>query len=136
MDYWRKLFVAGAYLLMLGLFFEAYEGGIRKDDSTYSYYFVTAGLAFMAMIAFSILCDIYKCRQLTRPLEMAGQNPMIAYVATNLVVMPVLNLIGVASYLSYLQQNAWLGFLRGIIITILAALIAIIFTKLKWFWRT
>ena len=52
MDYWRKLFVAGAYLLMLGLFFEAYEGGIRKDDSTYSYYFVTAGLAFMAMIAF------------------------------------------------------------------------------------
>ena len=89
----------------------------------------------MAMIAFSILCDIYKCRQLTRPLEMAGQNPMIAYVATNLVVMPVLNLIGVASYLSYLQQNAWLGFLRGIIITTLAALIAIIFTKLKWFWR-
>ena len=121
---------------MLGLFFEAYEGGIRKDDSTYSYYFVTAGLAFIAMIAFSILCDIYKCRQLTRPLEMAGQNPMIAYVATNLVVMPVLNLIGVASYLSYLQQNAWLGFLRGIIITTLAALIAIIFTKLKWFWRT
>lgn len=136
MDYWRKLFVAGAYLLMLGLFFEAYEGGIRKDDSTYSYYFVTAGLAFMAMIAFSILCDIYKYRRLTRPLEMAGQNPMIAYVATNLVVMPMLNLIGVASYLTYLQQNAWLGFLRGVIITALATLIAIIFTKIKWFWRT
>ena len=136
MDYWRKLFVAGAYLLMLGLFFEAYEGGIRKDDSTYSYYFVTAGLAFMAMIVFSILCDIYKYRRLTRPLEMAGQNPMIAYVATNLVVMPMLNLIGVASYLTYLQQNAWLGFLRGVIITALATLIAIIFTKLKWFWRT
>ena len=136
MDYWRKLFVAGAYLLMLGLFFEAYEGGIRKDDSTYSYYFVTAGLAFMAMIVFSILCDIYKYRRLTRPLEMAGQNPMIAYVATNLVVMPMLNLIGVASCLAYLQQNAWLGFLRGVIITALATLIAIIFTKLKWFWRT
>ena len=73
---------------------------------------------------------------MTRPLEMAGQNPMIAYVATNLVVMPMLNLIGVASYLTYLQQNAWLGFLRGVIITALATLIAIIFTKLKWFWRT
>lgn len=136
MIYWKKLFTAGSYLLMLGLFFEAYEGGIRKDDSTYSYYFVTAGLAFMAMIAFSILCDIYKCRQLTRPLEMAGQNPMIAYVATSLVVMPVLSLLGVTTYLSYLQQNAWLGFLRGIIITTLAALIAIAFTKIKCFWRT
>lgn len=136
MVYWNKLFVGGAYLLMLGLFFEAYEGGIRKDDSTYSYYFVTTGLAFMAMIAFSILCDIYQYRKLTRPLEMAGQNPMIAYVATNLVVMPILNLIGVASFLSYFQQNAWLGFLRGVIITSLAALIAIGFTKIKWFWRT
>lgn len=29
-EYWKKLFNAGAYLLMLGLFLEAYEGGIRK----------------------------------------------------------------------------------------------------------
>lgn len=134
--YWRKLFVAGAYLLMLGLFFEAYQGGIRKDDSTYSYYFVTSGLAFMAMLAFSILCDIYRWKKITGPLEKAGQNPMIAYVAPQLVVMPVLNLTGLADYLSLLNQNAWLGFLRGVIVTALAVLIAIGFTKLKWFWRT
>ena len=64
------------------------------------------------------------------------ERPIPRDVATNLVVMPMLNLIGVASYLTYLQQNAWLGFLRGVIITALATLIAIIFTKLKWFWRT
>ena len=135
-EYWKKLFNAGAYLLMLGLFLEAYEGGIRKDDSTYSYYFVTAGLSFMAMIAFSILCDIYHYRKIVKPLEMAGKNPMIAYVATNLVVMPILNLIGIASLLDFFQQNAWLGFISGIIITMLASSIAIGFTKLKWFWRT
>ena len=52
--YWYKLFKAGTYLILLGLAFEAYEGGIRKDPSTYSYYFLASGLAFMAMIAFSI----------------------------------------------------------------------------------
>lgn len=134
--YWRKLFVAGAYLLMLGLFFEAYEGGIRKDHSTYSYYFVTSGLAFMAMIAFSILCDVYRWKKLTLPLEMAGQNPMIAYVAPQLLVMPLLNLTGLAKYLSLLNGNAWAGFLRGVIVTTLALLVAILFTRLKCFWRT
>lgn len=134
--YWYKLFVAGAYLLMLGLFFEAYEGGIRKDHSTYSYYFVTAGLAFIAMIVFSILCDIYRWKKLVLPLEMAGQNPMIAYVAPQLVIMPLLNLLGLGRYLYLFGQNAWLGFLHGIIITTLSVGVAVIFTKLKWFWRT
>jgi len=134
--YWRKLFVAGAYLLMLGLFFEAYEGGIRKDQSTFSYYFVTSGLAFMALIAFSIMCDIYRWKALTAPLQMAGQNPMIAYVAPQLLIMPILNLTGLTTYLNMLSQNAWLGFLRGVIVTTLAVLVAVGFTKLKWFWRT
>ncbi|NDV81688.1 DUF5009 domain-containing protein [Bacteroides sp. 51] len=134
--YWRKLFTAGTYLLMLGLFFEAYEGGIRKDHSTYSYYFVTSGLAFMALIAFSIMCDVYRWKALTTPLQMAGQNPMIAYVAPQLLVMPILNLTGLAAYLNLLSENAWLGFLRGVIVTTLAVLVAMGFTKIKWFWRT
>lgn len=134
--YWRKLWVAGTYMLLLGLFFEAYEGGIRKDHATYSYYFVTCGLAFMAMIAFSILCDVYRWKALTRPLEMAGQNPMIAYVAPQLVVLPLLHLTGISEYLSLLEQDAWCGFLRGVIVTVLAVLIAIGCTRLKWFWRT
>ncbi len=134
--YWRRLFTAGAYLLMLGLFFEAYEGGIRKDPSTFSYYFVTAGLAFMAMMAFSIMCDIYQWRKLMLPLEMSGQNPMIAYVSTQLVVMPLLHLTGLADFLPYLQHSAWLGFLQGVLLTGLAVLLTMFFTRIKWFWRT
>ncbi len=134
--YWKKLFAAGAYLLMLGLFFEAYQGGIRKDDSTYSYYFVTSGLAFIALIAFSIFCDVYRCNKLARPLEMAGQNPMIAYVAPQLVVNPIIGLLGANSLLELFNQNAFLGFLRGVLITSLAIVVAVICTRLKYFWRT
>ena len=133
---WRRLFAAGAYLLMLGLFFEAYEGGIRKDHSTYSYCFVTSGLAFIALLAFTVICDVYRCEKLMKPLEMAGKNPMIAYVAPNLVVMPLINLLGLSEYLGMLGGNAWLGLLRGIVVTSLSVMLAMLFTKLKWFWRT
>lgn len=134
--YWHRLFVAGAYLLMLGLFFEAYEGGIRKDDSTYSYYFVTSGLAFMGMMLFSIVCDVYRMNWLVHPLETVGQNPMIAYAAPQLFILPLLNLTGFSYWLDMLNQNAWQGFLRGVIVTALAICIAAFCTKKKWFWRT
>ncbi len=133
--YWRKLFRAGTYLLLLGLFFEAFEGGIRKDHSTYSYYFVTSGLAFIQMISFSILCDVYRVAWL-KPLQMAGQNPMIAYVATNVAIMPLLHLLGLADWLNYLGGTPFLGFMRGVVLTSLAILLAGFFTRIKWFWRT
>ena len=133
---WKKLFYTGGYLLLLGLFFEAFEGRIRKDHSTYSYYFVTSGLAFMALLFFNILCDYYPCRRALKFLIMAGQNPMIAYVATSLVVMPLLGLLGMTPYLELLDGNAWLGFLKGVVLTVLSAGVAVLFTRIRWFWKT
>lgn len=133
---WRKLFCAGAYLLMLGLFFEAYEGGIRKDYATYSYYFVTSGLACFALVAFAIIADVYHPGKWLKPLELAGKNPMIAYVAVNMVIMPSINLLGLTEYLDWFNQNAWLGFLRGVLLTSIAVSLAMICSKLKLFWRT
>lgn len=73
---WKNLFAAGAYLLILGLFFEAFEGGIRKDYSTYSYYFVTSGLAFFTLLAFTIIGDVYHLEKWLKPLMQAGKNPI------------------------------------------------------------
>ena len=125
----------GAYLLVLGLFFEAYEGGIRKDYSTYSYYFVTSGLACFAMIIFSIVSDIYniKC---VKFLEYVGQNPMIAYVAPQLVVIPLIGILGMRDIVELLNTTAVLGLLKGVLLTSLSVTVAIICTKNKFFWRT
>ena len=133
---WKNLFYAGSYLLILGLCFESYEGGIKKDPSTYSYYFVTSGLAFMALLAFNILCDFYGYVRSTKFLVMSGQNPMIAYVAGDLFIMPVASLLGITPLLSYFSVNPWLGFLIGVIITTMAVLVTMFFTRIKWFWRT
>lgn len=134
--FWNKLFIAGVYCLMLGLFLEAYEGGIRKDSSTYSYYFVTSGLAFFALLLFSVICDYLQCIQSTQFLVMAGQNPMIAYVATALVILPLLTVTGIGNYLDIFGNSAFMGFLHGVLLTTLSILITILFTKIKWFWRT
>ena len=133
-----RLVNLGGYLLILGLVFEAFDGGVRKDPSTFNYYFITSGLACYCLTAFVILCDIYRARFITAPFALSGKNPMIAYVAAQLFIMPVLNLchIGDAYTLSFFEQTPFLGFLHGFIVTSLAILTAAMFTKIKWFWRT
>ncbi|QBN17397.1 DUF5009 domain-containing protein [Flavobacterium nackdongense] len=134
--FWKNLFTVGAYCLLLGLIFEAYEGGIRKDQSTYSYYFVTSGLAFFALLFFSVICDYFKNIKSTKFLVLAGQNPMIAYVATALVVMPILTLLRLTNYFDVFKTGAFMGFLQGVLLTTLAIIITMYFSKIKWFWRT
>lgn len=133
----RRLTNVGAMLLLLGLAFEAYQGGIRKDDPTYSYYFVTSGLAFYLITTLYIVCDVYRCRRLMSPLTMAGKNPMIAYVAVNLLIMPVLDLLGIGDQLlDFWSSTPFWGFMRGLLLTVLAVAVAAAFTRIKWFWRT
>lgn len=133
---WKKLFNAGTYLLLLGLFMEPFQEGIKKDPATFSYFFVTSGLAFMVLLFLSIVCDYFRCEKSTRFLVMSGQNPMIAYVVGDLFIMPLINLLGLTSLLSYFQLNDWLGFLQGVVLTTLVVLVTMFFTKIKWFWRT
>lgn len=133
---WRSLFIAGAFLLILGLCFEPFQGGIKKDPATFGYLFVTSGLAFMALLCLNVVCDYFRCIKGTRFLVMPGQNPMMAYVVGDLLIMPLANLAGIASLLIYFNTNAWMGFLRGVILTGFAVLVTMFFTKIKWFWRT
>ncbi len=135
-ELWRKLFIAGAFLIILGLCFEPFQGGIKKDPATFSYLFLTSGLAFMALLLLNIVCDYFHCVKSSRFLVMPGQNPMMAYVVGDLLVMPVINLLGISSLLVYFQTNAWMGFLRGVVLTTLSVLVTMFFTRIKLFWRT
>lgn len=131
-----RLFMAGAYLLLLGLSFEAFEGGIKKDPSNYSYYFVCSGLAFIGLV---VLESWQYGRLLRFPLRyfsLQGQNPMVAYVAGSLLLLPLMTLTGVKSYWDGMHQNAWMGFAKGVVFTGVVSLITYLFVKRRWFWRT
>jgi predicted acyltransferase len=64
---------------MLGLLADPFEGGIKKDVSTMSYYFVTNGLAMFMLIGFSIIIDYLRKAKWVQLLIDNGQNPMLAY---------------------------------------------------------
>lgn len=133
---YRKLIGAGTYLLLLGLCFEAYEGGIKKDHSTYSYYFVTSGLAFFSLICFTVMAKRKYFSHLSNFLSLNGKNPMVAYVAGSLVLIPLMYVTNTKQFWDAMNQNAFMGFLKGLVFTVIVSLITILFVKRKWFWKT
>jgi predicted acyltransferase len=126
----------GFYLLLLGLFFEAYEGGIKKDSSTYSYYFVTSGLAFLSLVVFDNLTSFSFIKSIIHFFATNGKNPMVAYVAGSLVLLPILSLTNTKTLYDAMNTNVFIGFLKGVLFTGFVSLITIFFVKQKWFWKT
>ena len=136
LHFWQRLSSAGAYLLLLGLCLESYEGGIRKDDVTLSYLFVTCGLAYYALLLLTVVCDHWHVRWLCAPLEMVGKNPMVAYVSASMVIIPVLILTQLYPYIDALSSQPLTGFLKGVLLTALCMALTAWFTHKRWFWKT
>ena len=126
----QRLLLAGSYLLVCGLFFEAFEGGIKKDDATLSYFFVTSGMAFFLLFAF----DQFKL--LTKILAPVGQNPLLAYALPGLLILPLIDLIGLGEYYDGLNETAFQAVLHGLIIVIPTAIISAAATKYRIFWKS
>ena len=133
---WRGLFALAAALLVIGLLIEPFEGGIKKDPPTFSYLLVMGALSCFLLIVFSVVCDAWGCRRGTRFLTMSGQNPMVAYVASDLCIIPLLQLTGIWPFFAIFAASPWLGFLHGVILTSLAVLVTMLFTRLGCLWRT
>lgn len=131
-----RFFSTGCYCLLLGLALEAYEGGVKKDVSTYSYYFITAGLAFFAYLVIAGLGNLKWLKPVHHFFCWCGINPMMAYVCGGLLLLPLLHLTGLFQYWSAMNSNVWLGFLKGFIFTIVACSITIPFTKKGMIWKS
>jgi predicted acyltransferase len=133
---YKSLFLWGAYWMVLGLFLEPYEGGIRKDKATVSYYFVTSGLANWILIGFSIIIDSFKRERWLGLLIETGRNPMIAYAGVNNFINPLFALTGLAAILDQWASTPWRGFWRGVLVTLSMAVVTTLLTRKKIFWRT
>jgi hypothetical protein len=137
----RSLFTWGMVWLALGVALFPDQGGIRKDPATFSYLFVSAGLAHMILIVFAVVTDALHRPGALFLLIDNGQNPMIAYVAGGRVILPILHLVPVGDgslldWITALTSSPWAGFGRGVGFTLLVALFVSGITRLKLFWRT
>ena len=133
---WQRLTLLAVVLMALGIMAEPLQGGIKKDPATLGYLFTTAGLAVVVLVALSVVVDYFGCRKASAFLWQSGQNPMVAYVACDLVVYPLLNITGGVALLWPLYSSPWLGALHGVILTTVTILITMLTTRQKWFWRT
>ncbi|NMG21631.1 DUF5009 domain-containing protein [Brasilonema bromeliae] len=131
----KSFYQWGIYWLALGLLFEPFENGIKKDPSTLSYYFVTTAIALFFLMIFTILLDIFKQRKSLQLLIDNGQNPMIAYVAFANLLLPILRLSHIEPLILEFTNTPLTGFFKGVIYTLAIACLVSLFTKLKFFWR-
>jgi predicted acyltransferase len=128
----------GLAFVFLGLLAEPLGGGIRKDEPTLSYFFLTAGLGFWLVLGLGRLCEIRLFRRAVSPLTMTGQNPILAYCGITNLVGPVVGLTGFSALVvnSRLGADPWLLALAdgGVRVVFLVAVV-VLFTKLKLFLR-
>jgi hypothetical protein len=61
---------------------------------------------------------------------------MIAYAGINNLILPLLALTTADVWLSRMVTSPWLGFAKGVIITMLVAAAVSFCTRRKIFWRT
>ncbi len=131
----RNLAGWGLFWLMLGLCLEACEGGIKKDHATFSYFFVTSGLASATLVCASILMQ--SCGMRFRALVKCGRNPMVAYTAAGFLINPLLTLTHTDSWLQWFGElDPWAGVARGVIVTAAIVALTAACTDKKLYWRT
>ncbi|MEG3896652.1 MULTISPECIES: DUF5009 domain-containing protein [unclassified Microcoleus] len=133
----NRLYKWGFYWLVLGLLFEPYEGGIKKDSATMSYFFVTTGMAIFMLIGLTVIIDVFQKKRWLQLFVDNGLNPMIGYAGFANIIWPILVLTGLETAIVQMTSTSpFLGFLRGFAYTAILALIVVVFTRLKLFLRT
>jgi hypothetical protein len=126
----------GMYLLALGMLFEPYQDGIKKDPATLSYFFVSGGLAVMMLLAFTLVIEVFQKQRVVQLLIDNGQNPMIAYVAGGNLVGTILVVMGIDAYMKSTLTTPWPYFCYSAVFTLLVALAVSFCTRKKIFLRT
>lgn len=125
------------FWLVLGLLLEPYEGGIKKDPSTLSYFFVTSGLAGLVLFSLKLAFNNLKFKTFFNFLAMVGKNPMVGYVTVNFLIIPLIAVFGLLDiFEKFSHLNSFTSIFRGFILTSLMIVITIITVKFKLFWKT
>lgn len=127
----EQLFLAGSLLLLAGYLCDPFQGGIKKDHSTLSYFLVTGGLASLWACAFEETASGF-LRSVWMPIARVGQNALMAYLIAGFFLVPLLLVSGI---------GAWFGtsvpmlVFKAVLITAMAGGITAYLTKKHIYWK-
>jgi predicted acyltransferase len=132
----KLLYKWATFLLIIGYILEPYEGGIKKDPATLSYYFLTAGMAASLLIFFFILVDGLCVNRGIGFLQIAGSNPMLAYIMGEFLITPILYLSHLMSSINkFISRGPVEGMIWAVLITMFILFVVNRFTMQKIYLR-
>lgn len=132
----RTLVAWGSVWMLIGLLLAEYHEGMSKIDGTLSWFFGTAGLSVMMLLALLVVTDLFRRPRAVQLLVDNGRNPLIAYVANGVLILPIIALTTIKDRIERVTNTPFTGFLRALALTILIAYGVRFFTRRGIFWRT
>ena len=134
--YYKHYIELGSYTLLLAIFFEAYQGGMKEEYSTFSYFFFGTALVIFLLLTIIICYDLSLFKMPLILISMIGKNPMLAYIIANLLFIPLNHLLAISHIPVTWKLENWLGGLSGLFTALIVASISILFTRKNWFLKT
>lgn len=130
----RSLFIWASCWLMIGLFLDPFEDGIRKVPDTLSYFFTITGTTSMLLVALTTLVDALKRRQWVSLLIDLGHNPLLMYVLYTVLINSALELIPATRGL--MLGSFGPAMLRSFITLTVVMLMVRTMSRKRIYWRT
>ena len=132
------LLMAGA-LIVWGVLFSVIEGGVKKVPCTISYCLVTCGISILLLQVADYICKWVPNSIFVKIFSGAGQNPLMAYVAFDSFMVPLMKATGIITLYTSLYSgpdgNAALGVLRAAAAVLLTMWGVSILSRKGIFWR-
>lgn len=125
------ILLSGTLLLTAGFLLDPFQGGIKKDHATLSYFFASSGLAFLWVTAF-LTAQRRGWQIIVYPLALLGQNALLAYLMAGFLWSPLFDLSGLSTWMG---KSLGGGLLKAVFITGLMATLSAWLAKKKVFWK-
>jgi predicted acyltransferase len=129
----RSMFIWASVWLMLGLFLDPFENGIRKVPDTLSYFFTVTGTTSMLLVALTGIVDALKHRKWVSVLIDLGHNPLLLYVTFTLLINSVLELVPFTR--DALTGSLGLAMVRSLLSLGLVILLVRTMSRKRIYWR-
>jgi len=134
--YLPVLYLSGL-LILSGLWIERFEPGITKVPCSFSYCFVSGGVAILLLMWLHYICQMFPRGFLLKIFTGAGANPLMSYVAHSLFVSPLFGI----TYLNTLYNQAnpegypWIGALSAFLLVLFTMWLVSLVSRKKIYWR-
>ncbi len=132
-----QLIMLGFFLLIIGYFLDPFQGGVKKDHATLSYFFITSGLATLWILAFHHFYPSLWIAKILKPIEYLGQNALMAYLMAGFLIVPIMNLTHLSDFFIAPSPDkiAVFGIAKAVVITASVIGLTVFLSRKQIFWK-